>query len=112
MQFSPFFSDFSEQLNVPIVTSAAAVDLEDGLKMSLIFGQGLCFEDRTDNSLINLNQCRHYGITICDNPTENISELILAVDDNLFIPMDIYGNTFGLTHTFQLWRRWSLINIL
>ena len=36
----------------------------------LVFGHGLWFGDRMDRSLINTNQCRSYGISLCDNPTD------------------------------------------
>jgi len=48
---SPFLPEYSEQFDVPIVTGAIAVDLENGSTMILIFGQGLWFKDKMDKSL-------------------------------------------------------------
>ena len=45
--------------------------------------------------IINPNQCRHYDILVCNVPTDKYSELGLAIDDNLFIPTDMYGTTCG-----------------
>ena len=36
----------------------------------LVFGQGLWFGDRMDRSLINPNQCRSYGISLCNDLTD------------------------------------------
>ena len=36
----------------------------------LVFGQGLWFGDRMDRSLINPNQCRSYGILLCNDPKD------------------------------------------
>lgn len=92
---SPFLPEYPEQLDVPIVTGATAVDLENGSTVILIFGQGLWFGDRMDKSLINPNQCRHYRIPVCDDPTDQYRILRLAIDDNLFIPMGMDGTTCG-----------------
>ena len=78
---------------MPIVTGATLVDLENGSMLILNFGQGLWFGYRMDKIPINPNQCRHYGITIFDDPTDKYFELGLAVDDNLFVSMDMDGTT-------------------
>jgi len=94
---APFLPEYSEQFDVPIITTGvtAAVDLKNGSTVILVFGQGLWFGERVDKSLINPNQCRHYGIPVCNDPTDKCSELGLAIDDNLFIPMDMDGTTCG-----------------
>ena len=63
--------------------------------MVLISGQGLWFVYRMYKSLINPNQCRNYGIPVCNNPTDKYLELRLAIDDNLFILMGMDGTTCG-----------------
>ena len=80
---------------MPIVTCATAVRIKNGLTVVLIFGQGLWFGDRMDKSLINPNQCIHYGITVCSDPIDNYSDIGLAIDDNLFILMVMDVTTFG-----------------
>ena len=84
---STFLPEYSEQLYVPIVTGATAVDLENGSTVVLIFRQGLCFGDRMDKRLINSNQCRHYDIPGFDDTTGNYRGIGLSIDDKLFIPI-------------------------
>ena len=88
---------------MPIVTVATVVDLENGFTVILIIGKVLFFGDIMDNSLINQNQCRHYDIPICNDPTDKYRELRLAVDNSLFIPMDMHGTTCGFdSHCLNL----------
>ena len=41
-----------------------------GKTFILVFSQGLWFGDRIDRSLVNPNQCRAFGISFCDDPTD------------------------------------------
>ena len=91
----PFFPEYSEQLDVPIVIGTAAVDLKNGSTVVLIFVQGLWFGDRINKSIINPNQFRHYSIPVFNDPTDNYRDLGLPIDDNLFIPMGMEGTTCG-----------------
>ena len=50
-----------------------------------------------EKSLINPNQCRAYGIPICDDPMDPHRELGMNIDDDLFIPLVMNGSTCGLT---------------
>ena len=61
---SHLLPEYSEQFDVPIVAGETAVDLENGSKLVLIFGQVLCFGDRMYKSFINPKQCRHYVIPV------------------------------------------------
>ena len=72
---SIFLPKYSNKIDMPIVTGATAVDLENGLMVILIFGQSLWFGDRMDKSIINPNQCRHYGIPVYDDPTDKYHEI-------------------------------------
>ena len=85
---------------MPIVTVATAVDLENGSTLLLIFGQVLWFRDIMENSLIKPNQYRHCGIPVFDDTIDKYHELGLAVDDNLFIPMDMDGTTCSFEACF------------
>lgn len=67
---APFLAEYDETQDIDIVTGATAVDLEDGSTVICVFGQGLWFGDRMEKSLINPNQCRHYGVYLCDDPTD------------------------------------------
>ena len=89
---SYFLPGYSKQLGVPIVTGATEVDLENGSTVVTIFGQVLWFGDRMDKSLINPNQCRHDGIPVCDDPTDNYFDLVLSIDDNGMQPLRPHGH--------------------
>ena len=93
---STFLPKYSNQFDVTIVTGATAVHLKNVWTVVILFGQVLWFGDRMDKSLINPNQCRHYGIQVCDNLTDNHRDIGLLIDDNLFIPMNTAGNTCGI----------------
>ena len=80
---------------MPIFTGATKVDLENVPTVVLIFGRGLWFEDRMYKSLINPNKCIHYGIPVCDDPTNNYHDLGLSIYDNLFVLMGMDGTTCG-----------------
>ena len=67
---SPFLSEYGTQNDIPICTAATAFDTDDGETIILEFGQGLWFGSRMERSLLNPNQCRHFGISICDDPTD------------------------------------------
>jgi len=67
---SPYLSEYDSITNIPICTAATAVDMDSGETIILKFGQGLWFGDRLNHSLINPNQCRSYGISVCDDPTD------------------------------------------
>jgi hypothetical protein len=67
---APFLAEYNETRNIDIVTGATAVDLQDGTTIICVFGQGLWFGDRMEKSLIHPNQCRHYGVSRCDDPTD------------------------------------------
>ena len=73
---SPFLDDLEKSNSVEICSAGTAVELVHGKAVILIFGQGLWFGDRMPNkSLINPNQCRAYGVSYCDDPTDPNREL-------------------------------------
>ena len=65
----PPFSKYTTTYNVEICTAATAWTSHTGQEYILVFGQELWFGVRMYRSLINPNQCRSYGISLCDNPT-------------------------------------------
>jgi hypothetical protein len=55
--------------DVPIASAATAYDdPRTGRTVLLEYNQGLWFGDKLENSLINPNQCRLHGISLCDDP--------------------------------------------
>ena len=69
-QVSRFLPEYENQQDIQICTAATSVDLDDGDTVILQFGQGLWFGDSLDKSLLNPNQCRAFGIRLCDDPTD------------------------------------------
>ena len=94
---SPFLSEYESQMDVPIVTAATAYETGEGETIILVFGQGLWFGDKMERSLINPNQCRAFGIRICDDPTDPHRKLGIELNDNYFVPMQMDGTTCGFT---------------
>ena len=90
---SPFLSEYDSLTDVPICTAVTAVDLESGETIILEFGQGLWFGDRMDHSLINPNQCRSFGIPLCDDPTDQHRTLGLELSDDYVVPFNMRGTT-------------------
>ena len=90
---SPYLSEYENLPDIQICTASTAVDLESGETIILEFGQGIWFGNRMDRSLINPNQCRHYGIPICDDPTDPHRNLGIQLNDNLFLLLRMKGTT-------------------
>ena len=89
---SPFLSEYETMEDVKVCSGATAYTGDDGETIVLIFGQGLWFGDRMDKSLINPNQCRAFGVGVCDDPTDPYRKLGFFHDD-IFFPMSMRGTT-------------------
>ena len=79
---SPYLSEYDSLSDIPICTAATAVDLDSGETIILEFGQGLWFGERMEHSLINPNQCRSFGIRVCDDPTDGNRKLGMELSDD------------------------------
>ena len=96
---SPFLPEYVEQMNVPIFTGVNSLTLDSGEVVILEFGQGLWFGNMMDKSLINPNQCRKFGIKICDDPADPHRILGIESSEDLFVPITMEGSNCGLvTH--------------
>ena len=93
---SPFLSEYKAVENVRVCSGATAVTLDNGEVIVLIFGQGLWFGDKLEHSLINPNQCRAYGIGVCDDPTDPHREMGFHHQDQ-FVPIEMDGTIAGFT---------------
>ena len=89
---SPFLGEYDATENVRICSGATAYTTAEGETIILIFGQGLWFGERMDKSLINPNQCRSFGIGVCDDPTDPYRQLGFFHDDEFF-PLFMQGST-------------------
>jgi len=90
---SPYLSEYDSVTDIPICIAATAVDLDSGETIILEFGQGLWFGDRLNHSLINPNQCRAYGIQVCDDPTDPNRDIGVELPRNYFLPFTMRGTT-------------------
>ena len=96
----PFPPEYAEQRIIPICTCVTALTLDLGKVVIIDFGQGLCSGNSMEKSLINPNQCRKFGIQICDDATHPHRKLGIEASEDMFFPMTMEGSTYGLvTHS-------------
>ena len=70
---------FKPVQNVPIVTAATTWQSNEiGHTYILVFYEALWMGDLMKDTLINLNQLRHFGTKAQDNPMSNFSLLIIT----------------------------------
>ena len=74
--------------------------MELGEVIILRFGQGFWFGNRIKKTLINPNQCRDFGIPICDDPTNHCRPLVNEADFNTHIPMPMFGSICGFINWY------------
>ena len=86
---SPFLPEYAEHMNVTIYTGVNSLALDSWEVVILEFVQGLWFGNRMEKLLINPNQCRKFGIQICDDPTNPHRKLGVEASEDLFVPMKI-----------------------
>ena len=90
---SPYLSEYDSIADIPICTVATPVDLDSGETIILEFGQGLWFGNRMEHSLVNPNQCRAFGIDICDDPTDDNRTFGMELSDDYVVPFTIHFGT-------------------
>ena len=62
-----FSAKYTPMKDVPIVSASTGYTSANGLNYILVFHEALYIPDMT-HTLINPNQCRHFGSEIQDNP--------------------------------------------
>ena len=70
-----------------------AVEIDSGEKIILEFGQGLWFGERMEHSLVNPNQCRAFGIRVCDDPTDEHRKIDMELSDDYVVPFQMKSTT-------------------
>ena len=86
-------------MDIPIVSGGTAYDDTSTNKTYiLVFNEALYYGLKLSHTLINPNQCRHYGLEFNDNPYDNEKGLCIMVNDELTILMTTKG-TKVLFHT-------------
>ena len=91
---SPFMSDLGSTDNVELCVAGTAWTHPSGETYILVPGIGLWFGSKMPHrSLINPNQCRSYGISFCDDPSDPNRELGIYSDEhNIQIDMCMNGS--------------------
>jgi hypothetical protein len=90
---SAFSEHYQPMKDVEIVTGATAYDDPiTGESTILIFNEALWLGELMTNSLINPNQCRVYGISICDDPFDPHRPIgIYDNNSGINIPLKMFG---------------------
>ena len=94
---SPFLEEYQDQQNVRICTALTAATIPStGETVLLRLGQCLDFHDKMNKTLLNPNQLRAFGISICDDPTDEHRSLGIQLDPNTHLPLYMNGSICGL----------------
>jgi hypothetical protein len=91
---SPFAGEHNSMTNVKVCGVATAWDDPlTGHASILEFHQGLWFGLKLPNSLINPNQCRLFGVSLCDNPVDPHRKLEMHdTETGTTIPLSMHGS--------------------
>ena len=92
-----FLPQYTEEVDIPICTGVTALKIDSGEVIILEFGEFLWFGNRMEKSQINPNQCRKFGIKICNDPTDPHIKMGIEVSEYLFIPMAMEVSTCAIT---------------
>ena len=92
-EVQPFLEEYESVHDVEVCSAATAFDdPETGSTVILVFNQGLWFGPKMSHSLINPNQCRSFGISLCDDPFDPYRKLsIYDPHTDTTIPLAMRG---------------------
>ena len=77
---TPFSEEYSAMTDIQIVGACTAwVEPTTGQTFILVFHEGLWFGKDMENSLVNPNQCRVYGVSVCDDPFDPHRKLVFMI---------------------------------
>lgn len=72
VEVQPYSKEYTAIRDIPIAKCATVwTDQDTGTDWLLLADQMLWFGNRLDHSLLNPNQIREFGITVCDNPFDS-----------------------------------------
>ena len=102
---SPFSDAYKPTQNVQICGAVTAWDdPTTGFTWILEFHQGLWFGTKLAHSLVNPNQCRAYGLAICDDPYDPHRALgIHDPETDGRIPLEMLGTVAYVTTRVPSW---------
>lgn len=94
---SPYMDEYEAKTNIPVAHAVTAYDNpETGETTLLVFYHGLWFGNKLRDSLINPNQCRSFGVDICDDPWDRSRGLHIRIPDEGFeIPLTYSQNVIS-----------------
>ena len=76
----PYSDDYEAKTGISIVQAATGYTAANGQRYILVFNEALWMPER-ENSLMNPNQLRHFGIEVQDNPYDQNPMLIRKESD-------------------------------
>ena len=93
----PYSTEYEAKQNVPIAAVATAYDHPDtGETLILQVNQVLWFGNTMPHTLLNPNQIRSYGYSLCDDPFDPNRPLGITTDD-YFIPFEFNNGIVQIT---------------
>jgi hypothetical protein len=108
-EVSPFTDEYQAMKDIPVVSAATAwTDDESGETIILWFNQILWYGDKLRHSLINPNQLRHYGISVCDDITDQNRRFGIDIHGEYFIPFQMKGT--NIYFESRVPSKWELQN--
>jgi hypothetical protein len=111
-QVQGFHKSFDAIPNIPVATVATVWDdPSTGMSYILIIHQALYFGAQLDHSLINVNQIRVTGISVCDDPFDRYRNIGIELDD-VFIPFQMDGNTLYFKSRVPTNEEWTEIRYI
>lgn len=94
---SPFLEEYQDQQNIRRFTALTAATIAQmGETVILRLGQYLDFHDKMNKTLLNPNQLYAFGISICNDPTDEHRPLGIQLDSNTHLPLYMNWSNCGL----------------
>ena len=98
---SPFLLEYNDTENVKLCSAITSWKSYGSKAYLQLFGQGLWFGDRMKRCLIKPNQCRAFGMKICDDTTNPNREMGFYTKD-VCTQLGKYGSVATLTTRTQI----------
>ncbi len=95
---SPYTDSYEAIKSVPIVQAATAYDNpETGETTILILNEAIWMGDKMENTLVNPNQLRAYGLTVQDNPFSESPTFVVTAGHECILPLMSQGTILGVS---------------
>jgi hypothetical protein len=106
----PFSSEYEATTKgIPIVSATTAwTNEQTGEMVILYFHQILWYGKRMQQSLLNPNQLRHYGQSVCDDVTDKNRAFGIEINDEVVISFQMSGTTIFFDSRVP--SRWEMDN--